>query len=1209
MLATQINYGVERSSEEKDQKCVRDLRLTDPRYDKNRIEETKGGLLEDSYRWILENSDFQRWRDNEQSRLLWIKGDPGKGKTMLVCGIINELNKSVAKTHQLSYFFCQAADSRINNATAVLRGLLYLLIDQQPPLVSHIRKKHDRAGKSLFEDVNAWHALSEIFTNTLQDPSLRSTYLIIDALDECVTDLPKLLGFIVQKSSVSSRVKWIISSRNDAYIEQRLRLDDSRARLSLELKENAEQVSRAVNAYIDHCLLELTAIQHDELLRRSVRQEIQRKANGTFLWVSLVIKELNEAMDWEVLQILKDIPTELEDVYRRMVEQIKQLRRQYPELCRQVISTVLATYRPLHLQELHVLSSLPTQVQNVNQATAAIVKMCGSFLTIREDNVYIIHQSAREFLSERARDDLVPCGVGNAHQSLFSRSLQVMSRTLQRDMYSLCALGYPAEQIQPPDPDPLAASRYSCIYWIDHLCDWNPSPSAEDKVDLEDGGAVDSFLRQRYLYWLEALSLCKSMSKGVASIAKLEVFMQGRTDARALNELVRDARRFIMSHKLAIENAPLQTYVSALVFSPTESLVRDLFKKEEPDWITIKPTMNDQWSPCVQTLEGQNDFVQSIAFSHDSVQLASAGGTVVKIWDASTGECLKTLEGHKDYVWTTVFSHDSTQLASGSLDNTVKIWNASAKTCSRTLTGHSKSVNSVSFSHDSTRLASGSDDRTVKIWNVDSGKCIGTLDGHTGRVRSVVFSRDSARLASGSDDDTVKIWNVTSGACLQTLTGHRMNVYSVSFSHNSTKLASGSDDRTVKIWNVDSGECIGTLHNDDGILSVVFSPSDRLADWLALASRSSIQIWDVDRRECLQTFRGHSNLPTSVAFSHNSGQVASASRDETIKIWDTSCGKGPKTLAGHSAPVWSVVFSPDLARLASASGDGTVMIWDVASGNCIQTLHRHDGFGTLLTFSHDSSWLASMRTTIKIWDSTTGRCIHTLRGHGSPVQSVSISHDSILLASASGKTIKIWRVKSGESLHTLDGHSDRVTSVVFSHNSARLASASIDETAKLWDTSNGACLHTFERENNWTIRVGTCLSISSVAFSHDSAWLASAADKKVKVWDTSSGTCLLTLDIGTILTGISFDSKHPYLLHSEIGTIDVSFLLDSATSSRNLGPYKPIYQGMGLSPHSKWLTNYSKNQVWIPPEYRRTSSVVSGNTIGIGAGSGRVWIC
>ena len=125
---------------------------------------------------------------------------------------------------------------------------MYLLVDQQPLLISHIRKKHDHAGKALFEDENAWVALSEIFTSILQDLSLNSTYLIVDALDECVADLPKLLDFIVQRLSVSCRVKWIVSSRNWPNIEERLESAGHKVRLCLEL--NAESVSTAVSIFI-----------------------------------------------------------------------------------------------------------------------------------------------------------------------------------------------------------------------------------------------------------------------------------------------------------------------------------------------------------------------------------------------------------------------------------------------------------------------------------------------------------------------------------------------------------------------------------------------------------------------------------------------------------------------------------------------------------------------------------------------------------------------------------------------------------------------------------------------------------------------------------------------------------------------------------------------------------------------------------------------
>jgi hypothetical protein len=115
---------------DKREKCIQDIRITDPRDDKKRIEGTKGGLLKDSYRWILENSEFKQWRSEQHNRLLWVRGDPGKGKTMLLCGIVDELNKTtnIDELALLSYFFCQATDSRINNANAVLRGLIYMLV-------------------------------------------------------------------------------------------------------------------------------------------------------------------------------------------------------------------------------------------------------------------------------------------------------------------------------------------------------------------------------------------------------------------------------------------------------------------------------------------------------------------------------------------------------------------------------------------------------------------------------------------------------------------------------------------------------------------------------------------------------------------------------------------------------------------------------------------------------------------------------------------------------------------------------------------------------------------------------------------------------------------------------------------------------------------------------------------------------------------------
>lgn len=176
--------------------CLADLRLAnpllaDPRDEKARIEQTKGGLYRDAYKWILENDEFHRWRHDERSRVLWIKGDAGKGKTMLLCGIIDELSQGfdlsslVRRPVLLSHFFCQATDTGLNTAVAVLRGLIYLMLLQRPPLLAHLQERRDHGSRQIFEGPNAFFSMSQTLLSMLRDPVTSGAFLVIDALDEC----------------------------------------------------------------------------------------------------------------------------------------------------------------------------------------------------------------------------------------------------------------------------------------------------------------------------------------------------------------------------------------------------------------------------------------------------------------------------------------------------------------------------------------------------------------------------------------------------------------------------------------------------------------------------------------------------------------------------------------------------------------------------------------------------------------------------------------------------------------------------------------------------------------------------------------------------------------------------------------------------------------------------------------------------------------
>jgi hypothetical protein len=519
-LAIERQITQQRNMQEEDayKECIQALFHTDPHLDKKRIEETKGGLLADSYSWVLDNTTFQQWQRDPNSRLLWVKGDPGKGKTMLLCGIVDELQSSMPKTALLSYFFCQATDSRIDNATAVLRGLLYMLVKQQPSLIFHVRERHDHAGKALFEGPNAWVALTEIFVDVLRDPNLSTTYLIIDALDECAKDRKKLLEFVAQQSSTSDRVKWIVSSRNWSEIEAQLERAGHKVKLSLEL--NAKSVAAAVDVFIHRKVDQLAQTkEYDEELRHAVLQQLTPKADNTFLWVALVCQELESIENWDVREKLALFPSGLNSLYERMMEQISGSKS--AEICLQVLASTVVLYRPVTIPELIVLTEQLARFVGDLKSVRKIVSLCGSFLTVREDTIYFVHQSAKDFLLATALDKIFPHGTEGVHQAIFSNSLATLSRTLHRDMYSLKDPGCPIENAKPADPDPLAASQYSCVYWIDHLCDSKPVSWANSGSGLQVADVIDGFLRTKYLYWLEGLSLCKSIAKGVVSMVKL----------------------------------------------------------------------------------------------------------------------------------------------------------------------------------------------------------------------------------------------------------------------------------------------------------------------------------------------------------------------------------------------------------------------------------------------------------------------------------------------------------------------------------------------------------------------------------------------------------------------------------------------------------------------------------------------------------------
>ncbi|CAI7627747.1 unnamed protein product [Penicillium pancosmium] len=1089
-------------SETLNQECLRDLRATNPVDDKERIKNDKGGLLEDSYRWILDNKEFRQWQDSEKNRLLWIRGDPGKGKTMLLCGVIEELTRLYGDNASISFFFCQATDMRINSATSVLRGLIYLLVKNHPSLLHHVRARYDYAGKTLFEDGNAWNALSTIFRHILNDPTLQMTYLVIDALDECTNGLHFLLDLIVQESSVNPQIKWVVSSRNWPEITERLDIAAQLAPISLELNEVS--VSGAVNYFIHHKVQELAkAKRYSDKTRDGVQSYLLSNSQGTFLWVALVCQNLRK-IRINVLKKLKSFPPGLEALYGRMIGQVRE--SEDAELCKEILAIMSTVFRPITLHELTSFIELPDDDYEDLVSLEEIIAICGSFLTVREHTIVFVHQSAKEFLLKEALSEILPRGIEAEHDMIFIRSLDVIFKTLQRDIWNIKLPGFHTKDICKPSPNPLAAVEYSCVYWIDHL--EASLLNGDCELGMYNRGRVDTFLQQKFLNWLEALSILGSVSDGIQVMQKLEV-------------LIEDGR---------------------------------------PGWVLNYPVVEENWSPCLQTLEGHSDPVTSIAWSPDGSRLASASyDETVRIWDPATGQSISTLEGHSNGVASIAWSPDGSRLASGSDDETVRIWDPATGQSISILEGHSDEVRSIAWSPDGSRLASGSYDETVRIWDPTTGQSISILEGHSDEVRSIAWSPDGSRLASGSYDETVRIWDPTTGQSISTLEGHSGSARSIAWSPDGSRLASGSYDETVRIWDPTTGQSISTLE-------------------------------------------GHSGSARSIAWAPDGSRLASGSFDKIVRIWDPATGQSISTLDGHSNGVNLIAWSSDGSRLASASDDKIVRVWDPATGQSISTLEGHSGPVNLIAWSSDGSRLASASDDkiVRVWDPATGQSISTLDGHSNRVTSIAWSLDESRLASASDdKIVRIWDPATGQSISTLDGHSNRVTSIAWSSDGSRLASASDDKIVRVWDPATGQSISALEGHSGW---------VTSIAWSPDGSRLASASfDMTVRIWDPTTGQSVSNLRIGFI-DSLQFDNDDINLLHTNNGTYDIGSKGPvTPVSDDFISPFKQY--GYGLSQERSWITYNGLKLLWLPSEYRPISYdnfAIYATRLAIGCSSGRV---
>jgi hypothetical protein len=223
------------------------------------------------------------------------------------------------------------------------------------------------------------------------------------------------------------------------------------------------------------------------------------------------------------VQNVKGYPLGLPKLYDHKMTRIEN-EKKHPQHCKDVLVATFLAYRPLSLSELAVLIPWSKETDPY-----MIVEECESFLTIREETVSLIHKSAKDYLEANYTSRLQQGGPIQGHIDISKRSIDAMSK-LRKNIYTLPHLGSESKDITVPSPDPLEGLQYSCVYWVQHVCQLylqldlyqSVKEPQENAFDLHDNGQVYRFLKEHFLHWLEAVSLIEKTSLCVPMIIQLE---------------------------------------------------------------------------------------------------------------------------------------------------------------------------------------------------------------------------------------------------------------------------------------------------------------------------------------------------------------------------------------------------------------------------------------------------------------------------------------------------------------------------------------------------------------------------------------------------------------------------------------------------------------------------------------------------------------
>ena len=416
------NTSISRHLKPEEAHCLQSL-TSNYEGDKNRNKRRVPGTC----MWLLEHEKYLRWCQEPTASLLWVSADPGCGKSVLSRALVDDgLLKPNTGTTSICYYFFKDYDSSPQDSANAICAILHQLFVQKPVLLQYATPSFGHHGANLR---TIFGALWSILEKSAADPAAGEIVCVLDALDECREEARKeliqtLTDFYSSQHKARTHLKFLVTSRPYVDIERAFhRGIKDMTSIRLRGEEESKQISKEIDLVIDIRVPHICGAREppfDIDVQQVLISCLKNFDNRTYLWLHLtldVIENTLESTTHDLNMLISRLPRSVEEAYEKILMRVKS--SEYAQTARSLLHIVLAALRPLTLGEIQIALAINKKLEHgehcesyndlvLQSEDAFRVKLrnlCGLFLSIVDSKVYLIHQTAKEFLILKNSND------------------------------------------------------------------------------------------------------------------------------------------------------------------------------------------------------------------------------------------------------------------------------------------------------------------------------------------------------------------------------------------------------------------------------------------------------------------------------------------------------------------------------------------------------------------------------------------------------------------------------------------------------------------------------------------------------------------------------------------------------------------------------------------------------------------------------------